>query len=238
MRFISVCAAGHLCEFPWKEWIGCQCPGDGNLNLTDRGGSELTSIRIECSSLPRRILRPAGKVLSGTTIKPDEEAGRAKLLSEAGITCPGDRPWLGDGRRREHARGPLIGALINQTNIYFPRTISAILLPDLQEQHDEITQIRNEIEQDAGTCGVARTLWNMNMRRRGGSDSGLASEEGAYARDRKLVEQALGESSRDRRCLSVAAPQPPRPSRSCWLSAERSSTSSGTRSTTLSIFRT
>jgi hypothetical protein len=29
VRFISVCAAGHLCEFPWKQWIGCQCAGDG-----------------------------------------------------------------------------------------------------------------------------------------------------------------------------------------------------------------
>src|SRR5271166_2650386 len=52
VRFISVCTAGHLCEFPWKEWIGCQCEGDGSLKLTDRGGSELTSIRIECSTCP------------------------------------------------------------------------------------------------------------------------------------------------------------------------------------------
>ena len=59
---------------------------------------------------------------------------------------------------------PLIGALINQTNIYFPRTISAILLPDLQQQDQSITQIRNEIEQDPGACGIARTLWNMNNR--------------------------------------------------------------------------
>ena len=34
VRFISVCAAGHLCEFPWKEWIGCQCAGDDGLKLT------------------------------------------------------------------------------------------------------------------------------------------------------------------------------------------------------------
>jgi hypothetical protein len=58
----------------------------------------------------------------------------------------------------------LIGALINQTNLYFPRTISAILLPDLQQQDDVVTQTRNEIEQDAGICGIARTLWNMGSR--------------------------------------------------------------------------
>jgi hypothetical protein len=56
----------------------------------------------------------------------------------------------------------LVGALINQTNIYFSRTISAILLPDLQQVDEEITQVRNEIEEDPGICGIARTLWNMN----------------------------------------------------------------------------
>jgi hypothetical protein len=58
----------------------------------------------------------------------------------------------------------LIGALINQTNLYFPRTISAILLPDLQLQDDVVTQTRNEIEQDPALCGIARTLWNMDRR--------------------------------------------------------------------------
>ena len=48
VRFVSVCAAGHLCEFPWKEWIDCQCLGDGDLCLTDRGGSELSSVHIKC----------------------------------------------------------------------------------------------------------------------------------------------------------------------------------------------
>lgn len=161
VRFISVCTAGHLCEFPWKEWIGCQCPGDGSLLLTDRGGSELTSIRIECRTCPEGSPGRQGKSLSGTTVRPDEEQGEHSAFQDAGINCPGDRPWLGDGANEACAR-PLIGALINQTNIYFPRTISAILLPDLEEQDDVIIQIRNEIEQDAGVCGVARTLWNMN----------------------------------------------------------------------------
>jgi hypothetical protein len=163
VRFISVCPAGHLCEFPWKEWIGCQCAGDGSLLLTDRGGSELTSIRIECRTCPEGSRGRKGESLSGTTVKPDEEQGERSAFQDAGINCPGDRPWLGDGANEDCNR-PLVGALINQTNIYFPRTISAILLPDLQEHDDDITQIRNEIEQDAGVCGVARTLWNMNLR--------------------------------------------------------------------------
>jgi hypothetical protein len=163
VRFIAVCPAGHLCEFPWKEWIGCTCQGDGSLNLTDRGGSELTSIRIQCNTCPEGSSGRQGKSLANTTIKPDETAGERSAFQAAGIGCPGDRPWLGDGANEPCSR-PLVGALINQTNIYFPRTISAIFLPDLAEHDDLITQIRNEIEQDPGTCGVARTVWNMNNR--------------------------------------------------------------------------
>lgn len=161
VRFISVCPAGHLCEFPWKEWIKCRCPGDGSLNLTDRGGSELTSIRIACATCPPGSSGSQGKSLSGTTSRPDEALGEQSAFQEAGIGCPGDRPWLGDDAKEQCAR-PLVGALINQINIYFPRTISAILLPDLAEQDDVTVQIRNEIELDQGVCGVARTLWNMN----------------------------------------------------------------------------
>ena len=163
VRFIAVCPGGHLCEFPWKEWIGCTCPGDGSLNLTDRGGSELTSIRIQCCTCPKGSPGRQGKSLANTTIKPDEAAGERSAFQSAGITCPGDRPWLGEGANEPCDR-PLVGALINQTNIYFAKTISAILLPDLTQHDDLVTQIRNEIEQDPGTCGIARTLWNMNNR--------------------------------------------------------------------------
>jgi len=159
VRFVSVCAGGHLCEFPWKEWIGCQCAGNGELVLTDRGGSELTSITVKCTSCPAGSTGRNGKSLAGTTAKPDP--GEQSAFRRAGITCPGDRPWLGEDANEFGCGHDLIGALINQTNLYFGRTISAILLPDLQHQDEAITQLRTKIEQDAGKLGVARTIWNM-----------------------------------------------------------------------------
>lgn len=163
VRFVSVCGGGHLCEFPWKEWIGCPCAGDGSLFLTDRGGSELSSIRIECKTCPAGSPGRNGRSLSGTTVKPDVQQGEQSEFQKAGISCPGDRPWLGEGASEPGCGHPLIGALINQTNLYFPRTISAIALPDLQPQTPAIAALRNEIEQDP-SLGVARTLWNMNNR--------------------------------------------------------------------------
>lgn len=163
VRFIAVCAGGHLCEFPWKEWIGCQCAGDGGLCLTDRGGSELSSIRIECQSCPPGSPGRKGRTLAGTTIKPDVAQGEQSAFQKAGITCPGERPWLGEGANVPGCTHPLIGALINQTNLYFPRTISAIALPDLQPQSPTIASLRNAIEGEP-TLGVAKTLWNMGRR--------------------------------------------------------------------------
>lgn len=163
VRFVSVCAGGHLSEFPWKEWTGCQCSDDGKLILTDRGGSELSSIRIECTECPTGSSGRRGRSLSGTTVRPDVALGEQSAFQQAGITCPGDRPWLGEGANEPQCNQPLIGALINQTNLYFPRTISAIALPDLQPQSAGIANLRNEIELDP-SLGIARTLWNMGNR--------------------------------------------------------------------------
>jgi hypothetical protein len=164
VRFISVCAAGHLCEFPWKEWIGCQCPDDGELVLTDRGGSELTSIRVECRSCPENSTGRRGRNIAGTTMRPDIANGDQSAFQAAGINCPGDRPWLGEGAAELNCGRPLVGALINQTNLYFPLTLSAITLPDLQIQDDSVARLRTLIEQDAGILGVAKTLWIMGSR--------------------------------------------------------------------------
>lgn len=165
VRFIAVCSAGHLCEFPWKEWIGCRCEGDANLFLTDRGGSELTSIKVECRSCPEGSPGKSGRNLAGTTTKPDVMTGEQSAFEKNGINCSGDRPWLGEGAAEQGCNQPLIGALINQTNIYFPRTLSAITLPVLQIQDDAVVQLRTEIEREPGSLGIARTLWNMGNRR-------------------------------------------------------------------------
>jgi hypothetical protein len=86
--------------------------------------------------------------------------GEQSVFQQAGITCSGDRPWLGEGANQPQCNYPLIGALINQLNLYFPKTISAIGLPDLHPRSDSVARLRNEIELEP-TLGIARTLWNM-----------------------------------------------------------------------------
>ena len=182
VRFISVCAAGHLCEFPWKEWIGCQCGMVGNLFLTDRGGTELTSIKVECRSCPEGSPGRRGRNLAHTTVKPDVQNGEQSAFQSAGINCSGDLPWLGAGAAEPNCNHPLIGALINQTNIYFPRTLSAIALPDIRVE-DDVSQLRADIEKYVSFLGVALTRWRM----------GDAAEHSDVAADvkRKLTRQGI-----------------------------------------------
>ena len=167
VRFVAVCAGGHLCDFPWKEWISCKCEGDGELYLTDHGGSSLSSIRIECKTCLDGSLGRKGRNLAGTMSLPDIDKGEQSAFQKAGITCPGDRPWLGEGANEQGCASPLIGALINQTNLYFPRTISAIALPDLQPQLPQIAALRI---QDDPMLGHAKLLWRM-----GGRDQSVAA---------------------------------------------------------------
>lgn len=161
VRFISVCSHGHVSDFPWKEWISCSCAGDGDLVLTDRGGSELSSITIRCNSCPPSSEGSRGRSLAGTTTRPKPDTNDKTEFQKAGIRCGSERPWLGDGANDSLCSGPLVGALINQTNIYFPRTASAISIPHAPEQSDDIAALRAELER-IGEIAVVRTLWKMN----------------------------------------------------------------------------
>ncbi len=155
VRFVAACPAGHLSEFPWKAWVGCTCPGDGDLFLTDRGGSELSSIRVECHSCPEGSAGRKGRDLSRTTMKPNPKLGEESEFERAGIRCPGERPWLGENAA-EPCKEVLVGALINQTNLYSARTVSAILLPDVAQKDDEVLAIRNRVEGDHALAALAK----------------------------------------------------------------------------------
>ena len=62
-----------------------------------------------------------------------------------------------------------------------------------------------EIEQDAGACGIARTLWNMNMRAFAVAGVQTSLKERGFERDSALVEQALEHRARMIELLTSAA---------------------------------
>lgn len=126
LRFVAVCEAGHIEDFPWNAWVhtdpkdglsresGC-APETLYFYATKRGG--LAGLVVECASCSRK--RP----LLGVT-------NRGGLK---GLLCQGERPWLGkDGREpcSMTGKGAVMMALQRgASNLYFPDVGSSILIP-------------------------------------------------------------------------------------------------------------
>lgn len=210
VRFVAACGAGHLSEFPWKKWVGCECPGNGDLYLTDRGGSDLGSIRIECRSCPKGSPGQKGRDLSRTTTNPQPELGEVSEFAKAGIACPGERPWLGE-EASERCNEMLVGALINQTNLYTPRTVSAILLPDLMQKDDEVLLLRNRIERDPDLAGPAKMLADLSGIAEAASWVSGKLRQIAVQAGEKKVEQALESLLNGSGNIGWTLPQPALP---------------------------
>lgn len=197
VRFIAVCEGGHISDFPWKSWSGCVCSSDDNLELIDMGGSDLSSIIVRCTSCSQG---KKGRNLSGVTKRSSD--GETAFF-RAGIRCTGERPWLGDGANECDCSHPLVAALINQTNIYFPKVASAISLPDLDEKNDQLLAVLNYIEQSP-YLGQLKMMWRLNA-----TDAVATAElflnRVNIAATREIIEGALKSLFDNERTLSGSA---------------------------------
>lgn len=124
LRFLAVCEAGHIEDFPWNAWVhtdaatgldrdaGCK-PETLFFYATARGG--LSGLLVECASCSSR------RSLIGVT-----NPGGLK-----GMHCRGERPWLGkDGHETCSLSNKMMLALQRgASNLYFPEVNSSILIP-------------------------------------------------------------------------------------------------------------
>jgi hypothetical protein len=135
VRFIAVCPAGHIQDFPWKEWANCSCTDNAGLVLVDKGGSELSSVRVSCSNC---ITGKEGRSLAGTTILPtlatdEDPEQRQSAFQKIKIPCHGRNTWLGPASQGSECEQPLVAALINQTNLHYSRIFSSIAIPSTSD---------------------------------------------------------------------------------------------------------
>lgn len=128
VRIVAVCAAGHIEDFPFLEWVHRnRAPNiDCKLRyLAGRSSSMLTGITVECTC-------GESKTLAGI-FDFDRQAGGA--LQRIKYVCRGGQPWLG----RTCDQAALCGAPLRvvqrgATNAYFPHVVSSIYLPLWAEQ--------------------------------------------------------------------------------------------------------
>lgn len=124
--FVSMCEAGHLQDFPWREWVhGERIPTcNGTLRLRATGSASLSGQRVTCDCGKSRTL---GQI---TTAYPDGSTYLSKNLTDDSTEfyCPGHLTWLGEGEQADctaHVRGSLRSA----ANVYFGQVRSSIYLP-------------------------------------------------------------------------------------------------------------
>src|SRR5581483_3848159 len=108
VRFIAICEAGHVQDFPWRQWVHQslrpQC--DQDMKLIATGGATLAATRVKCECGAERSLE---HITEADPPRPSTGVGQPAAQAPAlpstyltdnlalggPYTCPGLRPWLG-----------------------------------------------------------------------------------------------------------------------------------------------
>lgn len=127
-RFISVCSAGHIQDFPWFDWLNTHnnstCHEDTcELKMIGTGSSSSAGIKIKCITHDSRAVSLAG------VFQTNKENGiiESSTFSEKDIKCNGISTWINSSELQ--CEKPLVAALRQATNVYFAKTDSSILIP-------------------------------------------------------------------------------------------------------------
>ncbi|GGW34742.1 DUF1998 domain-containing protein [Streptomyces galilaeus] len=124
-RFVVACEAGHLGEFPYRQWIhrstdrGSTTVGNcgGKLSLRTSGRtSSLRSIIVSCN---------CGQAQDASM----EGSFRRNALKDLGLKCRGHRPWLGTSAPDQECGLPLRTLQRGSSSVWQPVLKSALSIP-------------------------------------------------------------------------------------------------------------
>lgn len=123
VRFVAMCAGGHIFDFPWREWAHDTASPSCGEDMRMSG----MSARCSC-----------GKA------RPLQNVTQHQFLPIDGYHCPGSRPWLGDAAP-EQCDQKVRAAFRTSSNVYFPVTRSSIHIPpDTHKVRDDLIGLLNE----------------------------------------------------------------------------------------------
>ena len=118
IRFVQVCEKGHLSDVAWWKWAHSESPisdtqcesWNENLYFEIRGGAGLSSvvIRAECGN---------------------ERSLNNLMKADTYHKCLGKQPWQLRSRDREDCSARAKAVIKGGSNVYYPRTISALDIP-------------------------------------------------------------------------------------------------------------
>jgi hypothetical protein len=213
LRFVAVCEAGHIEDFPWNAWVhtdskeglsreaGC-APEALYFYATKRGG--LSGLVVECASCSRK--RP----LLGVT-------NRGGLK---GLLCQGERPWLGkDGREPCPMSGKdavMMALQRGASNLYFPEVNSSILIPPHSSKVMRLLKdplVRRSLTADGVTPASDEVFAAIALVKRVDADQLKA----AFTRQHDIEEGGADLDETEFRRTEYLALQQPRRERGDWL---------------------
>ena len=118
-RFVTVCAKGHLNDFPWIEWVHKRsnksvCPKPKiKITTSTLGGDDLSSITLECTECKAK-----------TTL---EGISNKDAFEKLGIKCEGNHPFKGE---KEGGCDASLKALPRgSSSVYFPVVYTSLVIP-------------------------------------------------------------------------------------------------------------
>ncbi|MBZ0319094.1 MAG: DUF1998 domain-containing protein [Anaerolineae bacterium] len=125
--FVSMCEAGHLQDFPWREWVHRQLIPTcmGTLRLKATGSASLSGQKVKCDecNMERTLSQIMTAYPDGSTFLSKELVGDGTIFY-----CPGYRTWLGEDAK-DLCTAHLRGSLRSAANVYFAQIRSSIYLP-------------------------------------------------------------------------------------------------------------
>lgn len=135
-RLVAACKDGHIQDFPWKWWCGCECSNDSRLYITGENiEAEGSDLRVVCKNCHQE------RTLMGAL-------GVLKSFNGRELNCNGNRPWLGD---REECNNKLYGLMRGASNVFFPVINSSLSIPPFSDG------IQKDIEEHRV---AARSVWD------------------------------------------------------------------------------
>jgi len=154
MPFVAICDRGHLQDFPWREWAHRQhrpsCAG--NLSYVRSGGGTLAAQKIRCECGAERSLLYIDKATFSATHLSFHLSKKDGLYF-----CRGHRPWLGE-TADVGCDSYLRGNPRNAGNVWFPQTVSAIYLPEEEEDDAQRMPKLRDFLAKADVVGKIRSL--------------------------------------------------------------------------------
>lgn len=124
MRFVAVCANGHLSDIDWVRWAHSGTRRDRNQNQCQRSNLRFIS------------RAGVGGGLNSLTVRCATCGGERSLewltsrigLRQLGVPCTGRQPWQ-DQADAEPCSEPVVAMQRGATSVYFPHVESAIDIP-------------------------------------------------------------------------------------------------------------